>query len=255
MPVGQSTAYATVEQVFILTRALINDALISQAGEILTDSAPFSFPLLNAAARYFARKLSNNGVRSFTIETVLTPITECNFPNLGEGGEDPGQEVYIGDTGYFDGSEFHYPPNLPSSMSVPRTLWERTTGSQEPWQLMTQKFDGLPSVPQGPRLGFWEWRTEQIWMPGATQTNDLKLRFDSDIIIFATPNDTVMVRGATEPLANYLAALVTNARNPMAAASFSAAGDDFTDQIIIENVHEMQGTTVTRRSYGRGGAN
>jgi hypothetical protein len=253
MPVVQSTAYATVESVTQLARALVNDMLISQAGEILTDTAPFTFPLLNSAARYCGRKLANNGVKTFTIETVLTPITQCSFPNLGLGGADPGQQVYVSDAGYFNGSTFAYPPNLPSSLRVPLDLWERATGSLEQWLLMKEYPDGIPSTPQSYRLCFWEWRNEQIWMPGATQINDLKLRFESDIMMFATVNDTILIRDSTDAIANYLAALFTNARNPMAAASFSAAGDDFTNQIILSNVHAAQRETYTRIPWnGRG---
>lgn len=226
--------------------------LISQGGEILTDTAPFTFPLLNSAARYFSRKLANNSVKTFTIETLLTPITPCSFPNLGLGGADPGQQVSIGDTGYFNGSAFSYPPALPSSLRVPLDLWERTTGGLEQWLPLKEYPDGLPSIAQGYRLRMWEWRSEQIWMPGATQENDLKLRFESDVAQFATVNDTIMIRGATDPIANYLAALFVNSRNPMAAASFSAAADDFTGQIILSNVHAAQRETVTRVGYNRG---
>src|SRR5579863_7787913 len=245
MPVAQTTAYANVESVSKLARALVNDMLVSQGGEILTDAAPFTFPMLNSAARYFGRKLANNSVKTFTLETVLTPVTPVNFPNLGVGGADPGQQVFIGDTGYFNGSAISYPPGLPSSMRVPLDLWERTTGLLEQWLPMKEFPDGLPSVPQSYRIRFWEWRNEQIWMPGATQQNDLKLRFESDVAQFATVNDTIMIRGATDPIANYLAALFTNSRNPSAAASFSAAADDFTNQIILSNVHAAQRETVT----------
>lgn len=252
MPSLGTTAYGTVEGVNNLARALVNDMLMSTAGEILTDGAPFTFPMLNMAADYFTRKLASNGVKTFVKETVLTPVTACNFPNLGLGGADPGQQVNISDAGYFDGSNQNYPPNLPSDMLEPVDLWERTTGSLETWRAMKECTDGLPSVMQGERQGFWEWRTEMIWMPGATQTNDLKLRYVGSSTQFATPQDTVLIRGAQSAMANYLAAVFVNTRNPTAAASFSAAGDDFTDMIIRENTHALQRVTVTRKSYGRG---
>ena len=66
MPVPQTTAYCSVEQVYALARALVNDMLVDQSGEILTDSAPFMFPLLNSAARYFTeRKMAEYGVKTF----------------------------------------------------------------------------------------------------------------------------------------------------------------------------------------------
>lgn len=224
--------------------------LTSSGGEILTDSAPFTFPLLNMAADYLTKKLTSNGYKTFVFETLLTPVTPCNFPNLGLGGADPGQQVNISDVGYFDGSEQHYPPALPSNLMVPLRLWERQTGTQEYWHPMEEVTDGLPSVSQGERLGMWEWRTEIIWMPGATQENDLRLRYEADAVQFATVNDSVEIRGSQSALANYLAAVFVNSRNPQAAASFSAAGDDFTEMIIRENTHALQRKTVTRKSYG-----
>ncbi|MGH9735429.1 MAG: hypothetical protein ACRD8A_12675 [Candidatus Acidiferrales bacterium] len=253
MPSIQTTAYGTVEGVTTFARALVNDMLTSSRGEILTDTAPFTFPLLNMAADYFTKKLTSNGYKTFVFETVLSPITPCNFPNLGLGGADPGQQVNISDTGYFDGSEQHYPPALPSNLLVPERLWERETGTQEPWLPMDEATDGLPSVAQGQRLCIWEWRTEIIWMAGATQTNDVKVRYEASAIQFSSVNDSVQIRGSQSALANYLAAVFVNSRNPQAAASFSAAGDDFTDMIIRENVHALQRKTVTRQAYGSRG--
>ena len=42
---------------------------------------------------------------------------------------------------------------------------------------MQQPQFGLPSRPQTPRLVDWEWRNDNIWMVGSTQTNDLRLRY------------------------------------------------------------------------------
>jgi hypothetical protein len=36
---------------------------------------------------------------------------------------------------------------------------------------------GLPSVYQSTRLSLWEWRNDNIWMLGSTQTNDVRLRY------------------------------------------------------------------------------
>lgn len=49
MPVVQSSAYVSLETVTLLIRAIANDMIFSQAGEILTDNANFLLPLLNDA--------------------------------------------------------------------------------------------------------------------------------------------------------------------------------------------------------------
>lgn len=245
MPIIQTSAYGSVEGVFKEARAIINDMLVSQAGEILTDSAPFMFPMLNRAATYFELEMANNGVKTFTKETVLTPLPACTFT-------DPGLQVNVSDTGYFDGTVQHYPPSLPSDLLAPQLLWERQTGVQEQWVQMTEYPDGLPSLAPAARFGCWEWRQEAIYMPGAIQSNDLRLRYEGETAQFSTTNDTIMIRGAQSALASYLAALFVASRNPQAAAGFAAAGDDFTKKIVTSNVRAGNRMGVTRISYGRG---
>jgi hypothetical protein len=253
VPVVTTTAYGTVEAVLIEARAIVNDMLVSQDGEILTDNAPFTFPMLNRAARYFELELANNGVKTFLKQTTLTPITACNFPNLGLGATDPGQQVNLSDAGYFDGSAVHIPPQLPSDLLVPRTLRERVTGSQERWVDMKMYPEQLPSIVQGLRMRCWTWMTEQIVMPGATQKIDLQLEYEGETAQFATVNDVIMIRGAQSALSSYLAAIFVASLDPMSAAGFAAAGDDFTLKIVKSNVRAAQGKTNTRISYGRAG--
>jgi hypothetical protein len=250
MPVVQSSAYSSVEGVFQVARARINDMLTSTAGEVLTDSAPFTFVMLNEAAFHFQNKLSNNGVNTFEKETLLTPITACNFPNLGLGNADAGQTVNVSDVGYFDGSMQNYPPQLPPDLISPMKLWERQTGQTEAWLYMEQAVAGLPNVAQGQRLRYWEWVTEMIVMRGASQTNDIRLRYLANSALFATPADTIHVRGSQYAIGCYLAAIFINSRDPEAAASFEIAGDTHTMQIVNQNTRARQHRTITRRSYG-----
>ena len=49
MPVVPNSAYVSMETVTLLIRAIANDMIYSQAGEILTDEANFMLPLLNDA--------------------------------------------------------------------------------------------------------------------------------------------------------------------------------------------------------------
>src|SRR5579871_3005747 len=219
MPVVPTSAYATVESVTNLARALVNDMMVNTAGEILTDTAPFTFPMLNTAARYFTRKLRNRGFLTFVKETVLTPITPIAVA-------DPGTQVNISDTGYFNGVTNVKPPQLPTDMTEPVNLWERQTGSVAQWEFMTEMPDGLPSIVQTIRLGMWEWRQDAIWMPGATESRDLRLRYNAEGATFVTPSDSLLVRDSTDALANLLAAVFVNSRSPQMAASFSSAGDE-----------------------------
>ena len=243
MPGLGSSAYTTLEGVLNASRALVNDMLTGTGGEILTDNAPFTFPMINLAADYLCKKLSNNGMQVFTLETVLTPVLAIAV-------NDPGVQVNISDTGYYDGVSNHAAPQLPVDLLEPIDLWERQTGSTDFWNPMVPYPDGLPSVIQNATLGIWEYRGEAIYMPGATQSNDVRLRYKSMSITFVTPNDSVLIRGAQSCLANYLAAIFVNSRNPSAGVAFSEAGDAYAAQLVTAEVRSQQRIPVTRRSYG-----
>lgn len=243
MPVLPTTAYGTVEGIFNEARAIVNDMMFSQSGEILTDTSPFTFPMLNRAATYFENVLINHGMKTFVKETVLSPVLPIAV-------NDPGVQVNISDTGYFDGSINHAQPQLPTDLQTPLFLWERQTGSTEEWFQMRQVLDGLPSWVQTLRLAIWEWRQDAIYMPGATQSEDLRLRYTAEVVQFATPNDTVLIRGSQSALASYLAAVFAESRGGVMATNAKATGDDFTLQIARRNTRAQQRVTTTRQPYG-----
>src|SRR5271157_3945557 len=197
MPSLIDSAYVTVESVTTLLRALGNDMLFSAAGEILTDTQNFMFPLLNEALAEVQGELRNHGVDTFTKETILTPILVVAI-------KDPAVQVIVSDTGYFDGSNNYPSPYVPSDLIEPILLWERQTGSTEDFVPMKQILDGLPSVTQSSRLRIWEWRGDQIVMPGATQSNDLRLRYKGSQANFVTTNDVLYIRDGAAPVAYFM---------------------------------------------------
>ena len=243
MPGIGTSAYTSLESVLNLARALVNDMLVNTGGEILTDNAPFTFPFINFAAAYLSNEMTNNGMKVFEMETVLTSVLSIAV-------NDPGVQVNISDSGYFDGVSNHQFPQLPTNLLEPVDLWERQTGSTAMWNPMVPYPDGLPSVIQNATLGIWEYRGEAIYMPGATQSNDVRLRFKTTGIQFVTPNDSVMIRGADPALANLLAAVFINSRNPGAGVSFSEAGDALVAQLVTAEVRSQQRIPITRASYG-----
>lgn len=228
--------------------------MINTAGEVLTDNAPFTFPMLNMAADYAEKYLINRGVKTFVKETVLTPVLPVSTV-----ASQPTQwlaNVFISDVGYNDGNQNYNPPQLPVDLLQPTVLWERVTGSnapgavQEDWIPMLESVDGLRARPPMQRLQDWEWQTDAIYMIGATQSNDIRIRYESMMFQFVTPADSILVRGAQSALANLLAAVFVNSRNPGAGVTFAAAGDTFLDQIATMNTRARQRVTVTRQSYG-----
>src|SRR6185437_10181830 len=112
MPVVQTTAYVSVETALNLARALVNDMMVSTGGEILTDNAPFTFIMLNEAADYLQKELENHGLMTFVRETVIGSIPIAHF-------NDPGINVNLSDSGFFDGYQNFNPPQLPADVLEP----------------------------------------------------------------------------------------------------------------------------------------
>lgn len=220
--------------------------LFGSGGEILTDTAPFTFPMVNDALDWFQNEVGNHGIDSFTKETILTPVLPIAV-------NDPGVEVNISDTGYFDGVNNFETPQVPTDLLVPKRLWERQTGTTEVWRPMQEVLDGLPSVCQGDRLGIWEWRTDGLYMPGAMKSNDIRLRYAGSQGQLATPQDVLLFRGANGPIAYKLVSIFLFSKNPEAATAAGAEAKLRVGQLATRNARMKQRVTTTRRSYGSQG--
>lgn len=226
-----------------LIRALINDQIYSQAGEIFTDSAPMTFNLVNDSLEWLENELNNSGVESFRKETILTNVTAV-------GVVDPGVQINISDTGYFDGLNNHALPQVPTDLLNPIFMWERTTGSTENWVEMEERADGLPSMVQSTRLKMWEWRGDALVMPGALQSEDLRLRYQGAHAVFVAPTDTLLLRGGNGTIAYKTVSSYLITKNPEAAALALAEANDRVSQLTTRSARTKQRELVTRASYG-----
>lgn len=243
MPIVGSSAYVSVETITLLIRALANDMIYSQSGEILTDTANFMFPLLNDALEWFQAEVNNHGVETFIKETVLTPVTAIPLVN-------PQLQVNVSDTGYFDSVNNFATPQVPPDLQFPLFMWEAQTGSTENWVPMQECPDGLPSWVQTQRLRLWEWRQDALYMPGSVQSNDLRLRYRGTQAAFVTTSDTLYFRNATGPIAYKMLAAYYASRNPEAAAVADSEAMKRVSQIFTANSRMKQRETITPISYG-----
>lgn len=253
MPIPPSSAYTSVETVTLLIRAIANDMIYSQAGEILTDNANFMFPLLNDALEFFQNEVNNHGVESFVKETFLLGVTPAAFTNPDTGNPaplDPGQQVNISDSGYFDGALSHVAPQIPIDLLVPLRLWERQFGSTENWVDMCEYPGGLPSVVPSSRFRYWEWRQDGLYMPGSTQENDLRLRYTGSHALLVTPSDTLYFRGATGAIAYKLVSTYLASKNAEASKLAAVEAKVRINQICTRSSRMKQREQITRRSYG-----
>src|SRR5580693_7862523 len=123
MPVLASSAYNTAEDVLNRIRVIINDSEIA-GGDVLTDTAPFTFTLLNGAYERVQLELAKAGVETFTLEWWLIGLP--TMPTV-----DPEARMVIDDTGcnilYPDGvgDVFSMTPQLPTNLVLPLELYER----------------------------------------------------------------------------------------------------------------------------------
>jgi hypothetical protein len=169
-----------------LVRALVNDSQAGATGtpgegQVFTDNpsiSPFTQPFLNSSIRELYRELRNVGQPTLLKDNVIVSgLTPLNSPTNGLGSPDPAVQVYLSFGGYFDGVTLNKNLLLPGDMIYPVRVWERQTNTQNSFVPMDQPQFGLPSILQGPTFNTWEWRNDNIWMVGATQTNDVRLRY------------------------------------------------------------------------------
>jgi len=165
------TGDTSLTTIMNLVRAIVNDAQAGATGtpgegQIITDNtviSPFTQPFLNSAIR------EDN--------VIFTNCPIVNSPTNGPGAYDPAVQTYLGFNGFFDGVQIWQSPALPGDVITVERVWERQTGTNNPFVPMIQPVFGLPSVNQGPRNKVWEWRNDSIWMPGTISPVDLRLRY------------------------------------------------------------------------------
>ncbi len=92
---------------------------------------------------------------------------------------DPAVPCWIDWFNYNDGANLFNAPVLPPDLIVPLRVWERPSGQRGPFPVdpMELIFDGLPGFPKQAWSGFWEWRANAIYIPGALQVMDLKILY------------------------------------------------------------------------------
>lgn len=201
---------------------------ISQ-GDVYSDTV--LMPLVNSAYRKVQRKLLDAGsptMTAFTTYTALAVDTET-----------------LSDT---------TDPQLPDDFLAPRMLWEKPTGTVDINYRILAAVDNIESTPQ---LGFnyqYSWSGEAIYLPGATQVLDLKMRYFRSLASVSDGSAQILIRGSADALAYYTAALASNSRSSPQAATFQALADQHILELCDMQAHSGQYRPRRRRPYGgRGG--
>lgn len=178
--IGGNVRYPNLQSIADLFRSFINDTANNTvgfgtgsgatAGLIMPNSNPDLLGFMDSAIQEVFSDLRNVG----DPELILDNYIVSGIPPLLN--PDPAVQVSLGYMGYFNGFTWDGTKVLPISVSKMLAMRERQTGANEDFHPMTPAPFGLPGVFQGNRMGYWEMRQGQIWMPGCLQTTDLRLR-------------------------------------------------------------------------------
>ncbi len=208
--------YDLLSTVADLARVRVNDAIGNGlAGQTMTNTQPFTLVICNAAWRRLQDILRSFGFARLKGNIVFTAVPPT-------GSSDTGSEVAI---------SWGTSPALPTDMVSPLLMWERVNGTNAIYTPMDEMLNGLPGVPKQSLNKYWEWRDETIYVPGATSTTDIRLRYASFIEDFTAFNNQVKIVDALSPFAWFIASEFCGAR-----------GDSdlkYLDDIAVAETHQI----------------
>lgn len=258
--VGGNIVYPNLSEIADLFRAQINDTFNNAggagtgsgggAGVIMNNSNPDLMTFMRSGIRTLFSDLRNVGDAELIIDNyILTGLPALTQP-------DPTVQVAIGYQGFFDGFQWHANWTLPVGLKKVGVLWERTTGANEDFVPMVKAVQGLPSVMQGTRMGWWEPRQGSIWMVGSTQQTDIRIRgtigFPSTYNVANLNFDTTYV-----PIQNcadaVMAKMLKRYATRFAPELYQMAVDiekTEMDKLFLEVVREMQQGENQRTDFG-----
>jgi hypothetical protein len=177
---GGTNIYPALEDISSLFRSLINDDGSGTSGpvggQIATDSAAFMLPFMNSAMRDLYSDLRIVGDQTLIFDNYILENLPVVTGPYGVGAVAPETQVYIGYNGYFDGTIMWPAFKLPINTMMVTRMWERVSGSAGPFVPMVEAAFGLAPTYQQGTNGYWEYRGDAVWMPGAVEQVDVRIR-------------------------------------------------------------------------------
>lgn len=240
MTVLATSPYDTAETALNFARGMANDAGLSIAGSplLLGDTAPATFTYLNLGWRMLQRVMTNYGIGTFVKTSVISRVPVA-------GSSDPALQSYISFTGAFDGVQMHPTPYLPADMVGPLRLRERQSGAMQNFVPMSPANDGLPQRAAVLWLRVWNWENDVINLVGATQINDIQIRYNSWLADIQPDqnglgtNQIPLLRCA-DALGAFTAAAFGAARGSQATAGLISLGDAAVKQMALTSARQKQ---------------
>lgn len=258
IPQPPATApYDTLESVLNVARTRLNDAIASLAGDLLKDTQPFTGTMTNSAWRQLQAFISNLGFsrykrKFYGLGLPVTATTDASQPCFWNWYE------------FYDGVNYYPYPSvtvLPQDLICPLYLAERHSGSLGAYRRMEYRPDGLMSVQKQPFNRQWEWKFDNIYLPGSTSSVDIEVEYTAYDIDFPVDQNNVLVAPLTQRVpimrsqsafANYLCAEMAGAREDLDVETFIAKAEKDVKLMMNNDVRLKQRTPVQRQAYGRG---
>lgn len=235
--------YDTADYVLNLARTRMNDAIQTLAGDVMSDTQPYMLTAFNGAWRRLQEALADQGAAALTKEAIIPSIPVV-------GSIDPASQAYLSWSNYFDGLNLWPGPLLPQNLILPLRLWERISGTTQQFIEMSPVNDGLPSDPKTLRLQYWEWRGDAIWMIGALQINDIRLRYAAYLPDLETLGTTrVPIMRCGNALAWLVCSEVANARGDIDGSSFDAKAENAIEKMLNREARMKQRGRHRRQPY------
>jgi hypothetical protein len=214
--------------------------------------------IFNAAYRKFQKYLANLGYRLLIGDNLqITALPVNSNP-------DPSVQSWLSWNGFFNGTVFTTTPALPEDFYAPLKIRERLSGTNSIFIPMRCSLDGLRNNYIRVTLNRqWEWRTNGLYLPGATQLTDLQLRYTRYLPALPDPNyyvadtpwyeQTLPIPGCSSAMAWYVAYEVVSSRGGDLAdvatlALQNAEGE--ADKVFNDQARADQRTNCRRQPRG-----
>ena len=184
--VGGNNRYPSLQAIGDLFRASINDTFNNttgagtgtgnQAGLIMSNLNPDLLTFMDSAIYELFSDLRNVGDPELILDNyILTGLPPVNSVN-GPGSPNPTAQTALSYAGYFDGVQWYPQWKLPIGMNRMLGLWQRQSGTNNSFTWVKPAPFGIGGSYQGIYISQYEMREGMIWMTGATQSVDLRIR-------------------------------------------------------------------------------
>jgi len=248
MPVVATSPYPSAEEVLQAARVLCNDAAVSIDGDVLADDQPFVFPAMELKYEYLQDRLIQAGIETYSKYGFIhaVPVVATS---------DPTTQIEIDYVGTFDGENNTDQPQLPVDLLMPLEFWERQNipspaTNTNAWLPMDQASDSIGTRAQTTRFSIWDWENDTLFLPGATQVNDLKCKYLAYMPQITDGTSVLLVGRCKVAMANLMAALVAASRGGLeSSAKFEADAEKSILEIIARSARKQQYSSYVRRPF------